>query len=166
MEEEKIKELENQIDEWQKELDEVWKGKETDAAEVERRNLKSLIQNAKREINQLRGIDEKVVEGNPEELLEELKNGKAENEKAKKRIELSIERLEDEKIAYESKKNVEYKDIYQEYENKIDELKKQLKELEGKQIEGKDEKIKILTQGRMKEEEEINKIEIEIRKKN
>lgn len=43
MEEEKIKELENQIDEWQKELDEVWKGKETDAAEVERRNLKSLI---------------------------------------------------------------------------------------------------------------------------
>lgn len=165
MEEEKIKELENQIDEWQKELDEVWKGKETDAAEVERRNLKSLIQNAKREINQLRGIDEKVVEGNPEELLEELKNGKAENEKAKKRIELSIERLEDEKIAYESKKNVEYKDIYQEYENKIDELKKQLKELEGKQIEGKDEKIKILTQGRMKEEEEINKIEIEIRKK-
>ena len=165
MEEEKIKELENQIDEWQKELDEVWKGKETDAAEVERRNLKSLIQNAKREINQLRGIDEKVVEGNPEELLEELKNGKAENEKAKKRIELSIERLEDEKIAYESKKNVEYKDIYQEYENKIDKLKKQLEELEGKQIEGKDEKIKILTQGRMKEEEEINKIEIEIRKK-
>ena len=99
MEEEKIKELENQIDEWQKELDEVWKGKETDAAEVERRNLKSLIQNAKREINQLRGIDEKVVEGNPEELLEELKNGKAENEKAKKRIELSRKRWEDEKIA-------------------------------------------------------------------
>ena len=165
MEEERIKELEENIKGWREELDTVWKGKETDAAEVERRNLRNLIKDAEREINKLKGIEENEISGNPEELLEELKNGKESREKEKRRLELSIERLEEEKEAYASQKNTSYKDIYKEYEEKIEGMKKELEEIEGKEIEGKDEKIKVLTQGRMKEEREIREIEKKIRQK-
>ena len=58
-----------------------------------------------------------------------------------------------------------YKDIYKEYEDKIKGMKEELEELEKKEIEGKDEKIKILTQGRMKEEAAIRDIEKKIRDK-
>ena len=165
MEEERINELEENIKSWREELDTVWKGKETDVAEVERRNLRNLIKDAEREINKLKGIEENEISGNPEELLEELKNGKESREKEKRRLELSIERLEEEKEAYASQKNTSYKDIYKEYEEKIEGMKKELEEIEGKEIEGKDEKIKVLTQGRMKEEREIREIERKIRQK-
>ena len=167
--EERINELEENIKAWQKELQEVWSGRDTDAAEVERRNLRNLINNAQRELNQLKGIDVpkegQEVSQSPEDLLEELKNGKENDEKEKRRLNLSIERLEEEKEAYASQKNAAYKDIYKEYEDKIKGMKEELEELEKKEIEGKDEKIKILTQGRMKEEAEINDIEKEIRRK-
>ena len=167
--EERINELEENIKAWQKELQEVWSGRDTDAAEVERRNLRNLINNAQRELNQLKGIDVpkegQEVSQSPENLLEELKNGKENDEKEKRRLNLSIERLEEEKEAYASQKNAAYKDIYKEYEDKIKGMKEELEELEKKEIEGKDEKIKILTQGRMKEEAEINDIEKEIRRK-
>ena len=167
--EERINELEENIKAWQKELQEVWSGRDTDAAEVERRNLRNLINNAQRELNQLKGIDVpkegQEVSQSPENLLEELKNGKENDEKEKRRLNLSIERLEEEKEAYASQKNAAYKDIYKEYEEKIKGMKEELEELEKKEIEGKDEKIKILTQGRMKEEAEINDIEKEIRRK-
>ena len=167
--EEKINELEENINNWKKELDTVWKGKETDTAEVERRNLKNLINNAQREINQLKGLDipeeGQEVSQSPEDLLEELKNGKENDEKEKRRLNLSIERLEEEKEVYASQKNTAYKDIYKEYEDKIKGMKEELEKLEKKEIEGKDEKIKILTQGRMKEEEGIRDIEKKIRQK-
>ena len=167
--EERINELEENIKKWREELDTVWKGKDTDAAEVERRNLRNLINNAQREINQLKGIETpeegQEVSQSPEELLEELKNGKENDEKEKRRLNLSIERLEEEKEAYESQKNTAYKDIYKEYEDKIKGMKEELEKLEKKEIEGKDEKIKILTQGRMKEEAGIREIEKKIRQK-
>ena len=165
--EERINELEENIKNWKKELDTVWKGKDTDAAEVERRNLNNLIRNAQREINQLKGIEVNVEETkkSPEDLLEELKNGKENDEKEKRRLNLSIERLEEEKEVYASQKNTAYKDIYKEYEDKIKGMKEELEKLEKKEIEGKDEKIKILTQGRMKEEEGIRDIEKKIRQK-
>ena len=167
--EERINELEENIKAWQKELEEVWNGRDTDAAGVERRNLRNLINNAQKELNQLKGIDVpkegQEVSQSPEDLLEELKNGKENDEKEKRRLNLSIERLEEEKEAYASQKNAAYKDIYKEYEEKIKGMKEELEKLEKKEIEGKDEKIKILTQGRMKEETEINDIEKEIRRK-
>ena len=52
----KLNQLEENIKGWREELDTVWKGKETDAAEVERRNLRNLIKDAEREINKLKGI--------------------------------------------------------------------------------------------------------------
>ena len=167
--EEKINELEENIKAWQKELEEVWNGKDTDVAEMERGNLRNLINNAQREINQLKGIDMpeegQEVSQSPEDLLEELKNGKENDEKEKRRLNLSIEKLEEEKEAYASQKNTAYKDIYKEYEDKIKGMKEELEELEKKEIEGKDEKIKILTQGRMKEEAAIRDIEKKIRDK-
>ena len=95
--EEKINELEENIKAWQKELEEVWSGKDTDAAEVERRNLRNLINNAQKEINQLKGIDMpeegKEVSQSPEELLEELKNGKENDEKEKRRLNTYIKNM-------------------------------------------------------------------------
>ena len=72
MEEERIKALEENIKTWREELDTVWQGRDTDAAEVERRNLRDLINNAEREINQLRGNAE-IVNENPEERFNKLK---------------------------------------------------------------------------------------------
>ena len=176
--EKRINELEENIKAWREELNTVWQGKDTDAAEVEKRNLRDLINNAEREIDQLKSNDnksndnksndnkrEQEVSQSPEDLLEELKNGKENDEKEKRRLNLSIEKLEEEKEAYASQKNTAYKDIYKEYEDKIKGMKEELEKLEKKEIEGKDEKIKILTQGRMKEEEGIREIEKQIREK-
>ena len=78
--EEKINELEENIKAWQKELEEVWNGKDTDVAEMERGNLRNLINNAQREINQLKGIDMpeegQEVSQSPEDLLEGIKKRK------------------------------------------------------------------------------------------
>ena len=75
---ERKEELRNNIERWQKELDEVWGNTETDAAEVEKRNLRNLINNARSELEELEGNRGKVGNGEeitPEELMEKLKEG-------------------------------------------------------------------------------------------
>ena len=109
---------------------------------------------------------EKDVENmTPEELLEQLKKGEIDTKKQKTELTLSIEKLEDEKKAYESQKNTAYKDIYQEYENAIQKKKEELENLEKNEIEGKDKKIRILTQGKMMQEEKITEIKKKIESK-
>ena len=101
----------------------------------------------------------------PEELLEQLKNGVENLTRQKTELMLSIEKLEDEKKAYESEKNTTYKDIYQEYENAIQKKKEELENLEKNEIEGKNKKIRILTQGKMMQEEKITEIKKKIESK-
>ena len=109
---------------------------------------------------------EKDVENmTPEELLEQLKKGEIDTKKQKTELTLSIEKLEDEKKAYESQKNTAYKDIYQEYENAIQKKKEELENLEKNEIEGKNKKIRILTQGKMMQEEKITEIKKKIESK-
>ena len=45
--EERKEQLLKNIENWEKELNEVWRDTNTDAAEVERRNLRNLIYNAR-----------------------------------------------------------------------------------------------------------------------
>ena len=164
---ERIEELEKNIANWQEELDTVWNGKNTDVAEVERRNLKNLIDNAKKEIDELKGI-EKSEENlqDPIELLEELKAEKDKNEREKSELERHLARLEEERENYASKKNSSYKDIYDEYTSQIDKIKEKLEKMEQeKEDEDKDRKIRTLTKGKMDVEKEINDIQKQISKK-
>ena len=71
---EKIEELEKRIAEWQEELDTVWKDRNTDAAEVERRNLRNLISRSQKEIDELNGkVSEEEVKP-VEETIKEIKD--------------------------------------------------------------------------------------------
>ena len=168
----KIKEIQENIQKWENELEEVWKDKNTDAAEVERRNLRNYIANAKKEIEELEG---NKVEGQgkeeikPEELLKDLKEEKETKAQAdskknaeKNRIKLEIERLKEEREDYKNDKS-----IYEEYGKKIEELEGRLEDEkeEEKTQEQKDAQIKTLTQGRMNVEKEIQETEKEIRLK-
>ena len=92
--EERKEQLLKNIENWEKELNEVWRDTNTDAAEVERRNLRNLIYNARREIDEIDGVvvQENLDEIAPEELLNNLKNEKENKEVSKNRLILSIER--------------------------------------------------------------------------
>ena len=130
---ERIEELERQIQEWRNELDTVWKDRNTDAAEVERRNLRNLISRSQKEIDELSGNATKEEIKPVEETLKDIKELKGRVEKEKKEISRDIrvlknglEKLEEEKKTYESRKNAEYKGIYEEYNKKIEEQKKEI----------------------------------------
>jgi len=164
---ERIEELEKRIASWQEELDTVWQGKNTDAAEVERRNLRSLISNAREEIDELNGV-EKPEENlqDPIELLEELKAEKENAAREKSQLERHLARLEEEREIYASKKNDSYKDIYDECTSQINDIKEKLEKMnEKKEYEDKDLKLRTLTKGKMDVEKEINNIQKEINKK-
>ena len=161
--EERKEQLIKNIENWEKELNEVWRDTNTDAAEVERRNLRNLIYNARREIDEIDGVvQENLDEIDPEKLLNNLKNEKENNEVSKNRFKLSIERLKEEREDYKDNK-----DLYDEYTKKINETEKELEELENKEKsrEEIDKNLRILTKGRMQQETEKRKIESEIRRK-
>ena len=161
--EERKEQLLKNIENWEKELNEVWRDTNTDAAEVERRNLRNLIYNARREIDEIDGVvQENLDEIDPEELLNNLKNEKENEEVSKNRLKLSIERLKEEREDYKGNK-----DLYDEYTKKINETEKELEELENKEKsrEEIDKKLRILTKGRMQQETEKRRIESEIRRK-
>ena len=162
--EERKEQLLKNIENWEKELNEVWRDTNTDAAEVERRNLRNLIYNARREIDEIDGVvvQENLDEIAPEELLNNLKNEKENKEVSKNRLILSIERLQEEREDYKGNK-----DLYDEYTKKINEIEKELEELENKEKsrEEIDKKLRILTKGRMQQETEKRRIESEIRRK-
>ena len=162
--EDKIKELEENIKKWREELNTVWKGKDTDAARTERRNLNNLIMNAEREINKLKGIEVETVSTSPEDIkkaIADMRNIMGE----KGRLKISIEKLEEEKKIYENPKNKEYEEMYKEYDKKIEKAKQELKEIEKKEKEVRDKSLKVLTQAKMKEEKEIKEIEKKIKQK-
>ena len=69
MENTKVEELKEKIEKWQEELETVWAGKETDAAEVERRNLRNLISNAKKEIEEIENPKKQTELGNSFDAL-------------------------------------------------------------------------------------------------
>ena len=159
--EEKRKQLLDNIEKWEKELNEVWKDTNTDAAEVERRNLRNLIYNARREIDEIDGRTQTSLdELDPEELLENLKND--DKEVSKNRLKLRIERLKEERKDYKDNKS-----LYDEYTKKINEIEKELTEIENSKqsSEEMDKNLRILTKGRMREEAERRNIEKVIRKK-
>lgn len=149
-------ELQKHIEEWQKEIEENWKGKESEVAKDEIRNLQNLIFNARKEIEQLDGIVEEVGQ-DPKELLDELKDKKEEQEKEKSALMRHIERLEEERANYDG-------DIYAEYTKQIDDAKEKVKAIEKLQEEeeNRDAKIKTLTKGRMNVEREIDDIKKQI----
>ena len=180
---EKIEELEKRIAEWQEELDTVWKDRNTDAAEVERRNLRNLISRSQKEIDELNG---KVSEGEVkpvEETLKEIKDLKKALEEEKKDLSREIkilknelEKLEEEKTIYEGGKNIAYEGIYEEYNKKIEEQKKIIEEKEKalEEINKKMEKyykynmdkiLRSLTKGTQDIDKEIKDIEKQIQKK-
>ena len=162
--EDKIKELEENIKKWREELNTVWKGKDTDVARTERRNLNNLIMNAEREINKLKGIEVETVSTSPEDIkkaIADMRNIMGE----KGRLKISIEKLEEEKKLYENPKNKEYEEIYKEYDKKIEKVKQESKEIEKKEKEVRDKSLKVLTQAKMKEEKEIKEIEKKIKQK-
>ncbi len=164
----RIEELMNYITKWQEELNTIWKGKETEVAEVEKRNLKNLISNAQKEIDELNGIQkiEKITE-DPKDLLEQLKQEKQKNQQAKGELSRHMEKLAEEMKNYEDEKDTTYQDIYTEYENQIKSLKDKVLEMEKEenQVENRDFKIRVLTKGRMDTENEISEIEKQIRNK-
>ena len=180
---ERIEELERQIQEWQNELDTVWKDRNTDAAEVERRNLRNLISRSQKEIDELSGNATKEEIKPVEETLKDIKELKGRVEKEKKEISRDIrvlknglEKLEEEKKIYESRKNAEYKGIYEEYNKKIEEQKKEIeaKEKALKEVDEKMEKyykenmdqiLRSLTKGTTDIDKEIKGIEKQISEK-
>ena len=137
--EERKEQLLKNIENWEKELNEVWRDTNTDAAEVERRNLRNLIYNARREIDEIDGVvQENLDEIDPEELLNNLKNEKENEEVSKNRLKLSIERLKEEREDYKGNK-----DLYDEYTKKINETEKELEELENKEKSREEMKAKL-----------------------
>ena len=161
--EKRKQELQEAIVRWENEINTVWKDKNTQAAQDEVRNLRNLIYNARREINEIDGVvQENLDEIDPKELLDNLKNEKENKEVSKNRLRLSIERLKEEREDYKGNK-----DLYDEYTKKINETEKELEELENKEKsrEEIDKNLRILTKGRMQEEKEKREIENEIKKK-
>ena len=149
-------ELQKHIEEWQEEIEENWKGKESEVAKEEIRNLQNLIYNARKEIEQLDGIVEEAGQ-DPKELLDELKNKKEMQEKEKSELMRHIARLEEERANYDG-------DIYEEYTKQINDAKEKVDAIEKLQQEeeNRDAKIKTLTKGRMNVEREIDDIEKQI----
>ncbi len=170
----RIEELTNYIAKWQEELDTVWKGKESEAAEVERRNLKDLISNAQKEIDELNGIDRiGKIKQDPKDLLEQLKQEKENGKKEKieltnltRNLAKNIEELKEMK-KQGMVKQADYEEIYGKYEKDMNEIKEKLEKLEegDKDQEKKDFQIRVLTKGRMDTEKEISDIEKQIRNK-
>ena len=130
---EKVEELKEKIEKWQEELETVWTGKETDAAEVERRNLRNLIANAKREIEEIENPKTQNELGNSFDALkkeyEDIKKKDADKKLQINRLKNRIDKLTDERENYASLKNSSYKDIYDEYTKQIEEAEKEIKEL-------------------------------------
>lgn len=150
--EQRIGELEENIKKWQKEYDEIWREKNTPAAEVERRNLQNLINNAKRKINELKGIEENDIEdfdlSEFKEKMAILKSTKMPNEEKVNRLLLQKERLIEEQKDYAKPKNGVYqnwqKEIYQEYQHKIEEIDKEIENYEKEFQKLKDEATKYI----------------------
>ena len=165
MEEEKITELEAREKKLLKEL-KKWDGKDSEAAFQEKQAILNEIMEIRRKMNTSKDNNKDANKENsqtPEELLAELKENKSEKETEIKRLENQVARLETEKENYNSMKNPEYVAIYKEYENSIKKAKEEIDKLkEGDSPQEVDRKAKILTQGRMKQEEEISRLEKEI----
>lgn len=170
MEEERIKALEENIKTWREELDTVWQGRDTDAAEVERRNLRDLINNAEREINQLRGNAE-IVNENPEERFnklkeefEKIKQGNSDDKLVEiNKLKLQIERMKEERENYASRKNTEYKEIYDAYTKGTDRKEKVIVTDE-KTGEQKEEEKTIHSKGIEDLEKDLEQLEKEYEK--
>ena len=129
----KIEELNASIKNWQEEIDNVWSKRNTNASQDEIRNLRNLINNAKREIDRLEGNENVVTqtsEVNPEEVLKKVQKEKESETAEKGRLKLSIERLKEERKDYTGNK-----DLYDEYTRKIEEVEKELGKLEMTQTE-------------------------------
>lgn len=164
MSEGRVEELKEKIEKWQEELDTIWKDKDTDAAEVERRNLRNLINQAKREIDEIENGPKEEEKIDLEKEFEEIKKSKDNKESEKNRLKLHIEKLREEQENYSTRKNTSYREIYDEYEKQIKESEKKLEELEKEESgEEKDKKLKTCTQLRMKYEKDIKEKEKEIR---
>ena len=200
----RIDDLESKISEWNEELKANWGRRyydqesyndpdrytDTDEAEVERRNLNELIQNAKREINEIKGINNDELNlPDPVEYLKSLKeirnlstylealkqNENIINELNKQiiPINLRIEKLKEEQKFYENDSNGEkreYKKIYDEYEKEIKKLENKKNKIQ-KDIEGikeailtKKEALPILSKGIRDLENEIRGIKRQISK--
>ncbi len=159
---EKVEELKRKVEEWQKELSEIWEGKETEVAKIEKNNLRNLIFNAKREIEQLEGREEPRDEQSPEDLLSELSETEKSKEKELNNIRLRLERLKKEREDYKNQT-----DLYDEYTKKIEELEEAQENIEKEEKSGeqRDKQIKILTKGRMQAEKEVREIEEQVKKK-
>lgn len=165
---EKVEELKKKIEKWQEELDTVWSGKDTDAAEVERRNLRDLISNAKKEIEEIENPKSQNELGENFEALKEkyddMKQEEADKELKINKLKLKINKLTDERENYAALKNLSYKDIYDEYTKNIEEAKKEIEELEKEEPqEEKDKKIKEVTALRIEYDKQIGKKKKEIR---
>ena len=166
--EEKLEELKARIAKWQEELDTVWAGKETDAAEVERRNLRNLIANAKREIEEIENPKTQNELGNNfddlKKKFEEIKKEGQDKAVEKNRLRHHIERLTEERENYASQKNTAYKDIYNEYTKQIEDAEKEIEELEKEEPQAEqDKKIRTVTALRQEYETQIRDKEKEIR---
>ena len=164
----KVEELRENIAKWQEELDTVWAGKETDAAEVERRNLRNLIANAKREIEEIENPKTQNELGNNfddlKKKFEEIKKEGQDKEVEKNRLRQHIERLKEERENYASQKNTSYKDIYNEYTKQIEDAEKEIEELEKEEPQAEqDKKIRTVTALRQEYETQIRDKEKEIR---
>ena len=131
--EKKIEELNASMEKWQDEIDNIWSKQNTAAAQDEIRNLKNLINNAKREISELEGNEQgqsQVEEINPEDILENLKSEEEREINEKGRLKSSLERLNEEREDYKDNN-----DLYEEYTRKIEEVEKELGKLEMSQTE-------------------------------
>ena len=164
---EKVEELKEKIEKWQEELETVWAGKETDAAEVERRNLRNLISNAKKEIEEIENPKKQTELGNSFDALkkeyEDIKKKDADKKLQINRLKNRIDKLTDERENYASLKNTSYKDIYDEYTKQIEETEKEIKELEKEPQAEKDKKLRAITALRMEYEKQIKEKQKEIR---
>ena len=167
MENTKVEELKEKIEKWQEELETVWAGKETDAAEVERRNLRNLISNAKKEIEEIENPKKQTELGNSFDALkkeyEDIKKKDADKKLQINRLKNRIDKLTDERENYASLKNTSYKDIYDEYTKQIEETEKEIKELEKEPQAEKDKKLRAITALRMEYEKQIKEKQKEIR---
>ena len=168
--EKRINELEENIKAWREELNTVWQGRDTDAAEVERRNLRDLINNAEREIDQLRGNAE-IVNENPEERFnklkeefEKIKQGNSDDKLVEiNKLKLQIERMKEERENYASRKNTEYKEIYDAYTKGTDRKEKVIVTDE-KTGEQKEEEKTIHSKGIEDLEKDLEQLEKEYEK--
>lgn len=131
--EKRKQELQEAIERWENEIETVWKDKTTQAAQDEVRNLRNLIANARREIDEIDGNVQQNTptdDRDPEEVLRTLKTEKERQNAEKGRLRLSIERLKEEREDYTGNK-----DLYDEYTRKIEETEKELARAEMSQTD-------------------------------